>query len=128
MITPAVLLAALVAAPAVARADTPAAPITVEIELVTAKKATDVAVTLALAEEGTCAEVASDNGSLDHHLKVCRERGDVLGFDVRRTERGKGVFVARHVRASAKLAPGKRAVVGKIATGNETIEIAATVR
>lgn len=129
-ITPAVLLAALIASPAVVRADAPPAPIAVEVEITdgAAKNPTHVVVTLTLVDEGTCAEASSDNGSLDYHLKVCRDRGDVLGFDVRRTERAKGVHVTRHVRASARLAAGKRAVIGKLAAGSDSIEIAATAR
>lgn len=125
------LLAAL-ASPALA--DTPDDSITLEVEVIeSSKKSSETATfTFTVASEGACAEAQSDTGELRFRLEVCRRRGPasapVLAFDVVRVEHGKTTSVTNHIKVSSKLAPGKRAVVGKITRGDDATEIAATVR
>jgi hypothetical protein len=120
------LLAAL-AAPA--HADAPDDAITVDVEVVesTKKSSQTATFTLTVAHEGACAEATSDTGDLRFGLEVCRRRG-MLAFDVTRVEHGKSASVHNRIKVSSKLAPGKRAVVGKIARGDDATEIAATIR
>jgi hypothetical protein len=136
LITPALFLAAVASlAPATALADDKAAndAVTVDVDVVdTARKqARTVTFSLGLAEQGTCAEASSDDGTTDYVLKVCRGRGDAsaptLELDLSRRARGKSGESTGRVRVSAKLAAGKRAVIGKLAAGDDAIEIAATV-
>jgi hypothetical protein len=136
-ITPALFLAAIASlAPAAAFADDKAPAndaVTVDVDVAdTARKqARTVTFTLGLAEQGSCAEASSDDGTTDYVLKVCRGRGDAsaptLELDLSRRDRGKNSESTGRVRVSAKLAAGKRVVIGKLAAGGDAIEIAATV-
>lgn len=125
------LLASL-ATPALA--DPPDDSITLEVEVVESSKksSTTATFTFTVAAEGACAEATSETADLRFQLEVCRRRGPasapVLAFDVRRVELGKTSSVTNHIKVSSKLAPGKRAVVGKITRGDDATEIAATVR
>jgi hypothetical protein len=125
------LLAAL-ATPALA--DAPEDSITLEVEVIeSSKKSSQTATfTFTVAAEGACAEASSETPELRYQIEVCRRRGaasaPVLAFEVVRVEYGKTTAVTNKVKVSSKLAPGKRAVVGKITRGDDATEIAATVR
>jgi hypothetical protein len=130
-ITPAVLLAACLV-PAVAAADPPPSdPIVVDVEVTDAgpQGRHAVRVTLALAEPGSCAQASGEYGPVGYHLVLCRDGGAArarsVSFDLSRSARE---TPTRRLRASARLVPGKRAVVGKVVVGEETLEIAAAVR
>jgi hypothetical protein len=130
LITP--LLVAALATPALA--DPPDDSITLDIEVIEASKKTSqtATFTFVVAEEGSCAEVVTEASPLRFQVEVCRRRGDArsptLTFDVLRVDSGKTTAVSHRVRASSTLAPGKRAIVGKISRGDDTTEIAATLR
>lgn len=125
------LLAAL-ATPALA--DPPDDAITLEVEVIeSSKKSSRTATfTFTVASEGGCAEATSETADLRYQLEVCRRRGPasapVLAFEVIRVEHGKTTSVTNKIKVSSKLAPGTRAVVGKITRGDDATEIAATVR
>jgi hypothetical protein len=119
LILPATFLAAMASLSSVARADT----LTVDVEV-----GDDTSFTLSVAQEGECASAESGGAAVDYDVEVCREHGDALRFDVKRFEHGKKGSYVQHVKVSSKLASGTRTVVGTIAQGKETTEIAATVR
>jgi hypothetical protein len=135
IIAPATFLAALLSTQA-AHAGATAAPatITVDVELTeTAKKTSDTtSFTMTVATEGSCASASSADGAIDYELELCRGHDDggapVLSFEVQRVVRGKARSVTRHVKVSSKLTAGTRTVVGRIASGDDETEIAATVR
>jgi hypothetical protein len=116
IILPATFLAAMVSV-AHAAPET----VTVDVELTeTAKKDSEtLSVTMTLAEEHSCARVASD-GKHAYELEVCRGAGDTMSFDIRTAR--------RRMKVSSKLEVGKRVVVGRIARGDDSTEVAATVR
>jgi hypothetical protein len=135
IIAPATFLAALLSTQTVhAGAATAPGTITVDVELTeTAKKTSDtMSVTMTVASEGSCASASSHDGEVAYELELCRGRDDagsaVLSFDVQRTTHAKTGTVSRHVKVSSKLAAGTRTVVGRIASGDDASEIAATVR
>jgi hypothetical protein len=129
-IVPATFLAALVSLSATARADT----VTVDVDLTeaTGKASETTSFTMAVAEEGSCADASSESGSVDYRLELCRGRTEggapVLSFDVERIDHGKKSHGVRRLKVSSKLPAGTRTVVGRIARGDHATEIAATVR
>lgn len=146
LLTAALAVAALTSALAVAAAaperpaatasssSTSASSIAVEVALTETVKGQDpdaFRATLSVAGDRGCASVAADQGAVGYELKLCRDGGTdaapVLSFEVTRTTRGKELQTSRF-RMSSRLATGKRAVVGALAIGGRTSELAAEVQ
>lgn len=121
IIGPSTFLAALLAT-SLAHADpapsSPSGTMTVDVEIVdTSQKSTEtVGFTMTLADDGSCGHATSSDGD----VQVCRERGDLLSFEVKHG--------SRRIAASGHLAAATRTVIGKIVHGPDSTEVAATVR
>lgn len=127
--------ALLLAAPA-ARAQP--APPSLSVDLEIAEQARgggreSVLLTVTLAGERGCSSVQVRREPVKYEVQVCRDGGEpsapVLSFVVERTESSpRGHAVARF-RVTNRMAPGKRAVIGRIAhTDGAGTHVAATVR
>lgn len=126
------VLVLIASIPAVAVAEAKDTSISVDVDLTESAPRQDDQVltfTLALARDHDCASAETSQGATDYQVKVCREGGDILSFEVQRTEHTKDGGTLRKVRASSKLAAGKRTVIAKIARGaTDATEIAAEVK
>jgi hypothetical protein len=132
---PAALAALLL--PAAARAETPPAPLTVELELAdkAPERAADtLALTLAL-DDRHCSSVSSSRSNLSYKIDVCREGGSadtpILHVTVERNEhRERTVETSvQKLKVTARVAPGRRVILGRLTHGDGAqTELAARLR
>ena len=126
----------LLAVPATAFAGAPppstsaAAPLQLRVEL-TDGTATVFDATLPLNAEHTCGSVTTTTAQGSIEARACRAAADVQGatieLQIDRTDAGK-VALRQRLNATARVALGARAVVGKIASGGTATEVAITAR
>jgi len=92
-----------------------------------------VMLTLTLAGERGCSSVQVRREHVRYEVQVCREGGDplapVLAFTIERSESSPRGHSLAKFRVTSRMAPGKRAVIGRIAhTDGAGTHVAATVR
>jgi hypothetical protein len=92
-----------------------------------------VQLTVTLAGDRGCSSVQLRREQVRYDVQVCREGGDalapVLAFAIERSESSPRGHSQAKFRVTSRLAPGKRAVIGRIAhTDGAGTHVAATVR
>lgn len=139
MRAPLILSTLLVGAALAATADVHAAPpnppapapATIDVDVVetSGKTSRTFTVALTMASERDCSSASVDLGAASYAIEVCRSEAatGVMSFVVTRSTRGKDPDT-RKFRVSSRLTVGQRAVVGRMAQGDEVTEVAATVR
>ncbi len=132
----ALALALAVTTTTAARADAPvrpSAPLELHLELTDAGATTpvfDAIVPLDL--ERACATISASTALSVFEAKLCRAGGDAqaatIDIEVNRTSGNGANLVRQRWTSTARVALGKRAVIGRIATGGAATEVAITAK
>ncbi|MCE9580075.1 MAG: hypothetical protein K8W52_43570 [Deltaproteobacteria bacterium] len=127
---------ALVTTATVARADAPARPSTpleLHVELTDAgASAPAFDGTVPLDTDHACASISASSPQGVFEAKLCRNASDAqsatVDIEVNRTSGTGAAMVRQRWTSTARIALGKRAVIGRIATGGAATEVAVTAK
>jgi len=130
------LCAALLLGVTVARAQPASPSLSVDLEIAEQARGggrESVLLTMTLAGERGCASVQVKREHVRYDVQVCREGGDtlapVLAFTIERSESSPRGHSLAKFRVTSRMAPGKRAVIGRIAhTDGAGTHVTATVQ